>query len=368
MITLFGQIDKNDYEFVKERYGEPRFAIPAPFIKKNGKYERIHPERSRFILEGGRTIDVNSTSPRYYATPEGQWRPLYEVASYYGNKRGMTLKEGWESKMDFGYLVWYIKRLEAMKSQYGVAVSYPQTYAGIELNPVQIPILLNVGGPYYPVAGANSPCDGKVARINVDESLSTIRGAAGTYASATLTEEDVKLIASSTNNQFSSCHRAIYLFNTSDGAGTTPTGATLSLWGRGKGNGLGSPDLDICASSPTATNNVATGDYQTMGTTSFGSMAYADFITTGYNDIVLNASGIAAINKTGITNLGAKINWDIDNSFGGSWGSGLTAYFNIYFADYNSGSNAPKLVITYTVPITYKPRHGFIHFNNPAIV
>ena len=70
--------------------------------------------------------------------------------------------------------------------------------------------------------------------------------------------------------------------------------------------------------------------------------------TSGYNDFSFNASGIAAVSKTGVTALGSRFKtWDIDNGYDGTWTAINTQ--TVYYcqtADTGGTSQDPKLVIT----------------------
>lgn len=113
---------------------------------------------------------------------------------------------------------------------------------------------------------------------------------------------------------------------------------------------LGANALDVVQSTQASANAVVTGDFSRVGSTSFGSIASGSFATGQYNAISLNASGIAAIAKTGVTEFAFLLDWDVAAAFGGLWASSAVTQFGWYAADYSSGVDAPKLVVTYTAP------------------
>ena len=188
--------------------------------------------------------------------------------------------------------------------------------------------------------------DGHTRRGGVNETFSTIRAGAGTAnSSATALENCAQLTATTTTNQYSALRRSIYLFDTSSiASGNTISSATLSLYGAAKENGLGSPELDVVSSNPASNTTLVNADHATLGTTVYGGVVYDSFSTSAYNDMSLDS---AAVTKAGITKLGVRLNWDTDNSFGGTWASGAASSFQAYTADQSGTTNDPKLVVVY---------------------
>jgi len=148
-----------------------------------------------------------------------------------------------------------------------------------------------------------------------------------------------------TENNFAGCGRIILLFDTS----VLPdecniNSASIFLYGTGKQSGLGKPDLHIASATPTSNTSLITSDYSQVGIISFGNIAYDDFLTTGYNEISLNSSGIANISKTGISKFSGQSSWDINNNFTGIWVEQGTSDIKFYLADKGVGYK-PKLVV-----------------------
>jgi hypothetical protein len=206
---------------------------------------------------------------------------------------------------------------------------------------------------FYPAAGANSPVDGHVVRSSVGESFANIVDGAGTSASATSTGTSFAKITRAGAGSFTEMRRGIYLFDTSSlDDSATINSAIFSIYGTGKGNAAGSPDLGVVSSNPTSNDDVVAGDYikSKFGNTDFATrITYASYSTTGYNAFSLNASGLAAISLTGITKFGARLSWDIDESDGTTADGDST--FVGSFADFAGTSQDPKLVVDYTVII-----------------
>lgn len=139
-----------------------------------------------------------------------------------------------------------------------------------------------------------------------------------------------------------------FLFNTTL-AGTI-TAAVLSVRGYDKWDTNSFiPNVNIYSSSPASNTAIAAGDFDSFGSTAFATaITYAGF-STGYNDFTFNSTGIAAINKSGISKFGARnASYDVAAS-APTWASGGEAAMRIFYSEYGSGYK-PKLVITYTPP------------------
>ena len=208
----------------------------------------------------------------------------------------------------------------------------------------------------YPAAGANSPVDGLVQRGGVNESFATIRAGAGNTNSVTAATIEALLRGSNTSNQFDYLTRGIMCFDTS-ALGTTASisNAVFSGYGASQSNGLGSDSIHVCGATPAANNTLANSDFSQLGSTSFASIPYGSYQLNAYNDFTLNGNGQAAINKTGITALGWRLGWDLNNSFTGTLSSFASTTIYCRSADQAGTSNDPYLTITYSL-VTFTPR------------
>ena len=205
----------------------------------------------------------------------------------------------------------------------------------------------------YPQAGsggANVTWDGWIGRLGYDEIFTTMNTAAGTHVGTTDATVYLYVQASSTTNQFTQNRKLIETFDTSSlGSTATISAATLSLnTGGTTTTDLGTTPIHIAGATPASNNTLVIGDYLQCGSTSFSSIAWAS-IVVGYNDFALNAAGIANINKTEVSRFSTQLEWQINNSFTGTWASGLGTYYTFYMADQTDTIQDPKLVVTYTV-------------------
>jgi len=117
--------------------------------------------------------------------------------------------------------------------------------------------------------------------------------------------------------------------------------AVLSMRGYGD---YSATDFDITAVSYTGSDPSVAGDIDNFGTTSYGTLNTSTWTNSGYNNLSLNATGIAAINKTGTTFIGLRSSRDIAQiSPTGD------EYIYPYAADKGVGY-APYLTVTFTQP------------------
>lgn len=200
-----------------------------------------------------------------------------------------------------------------------------------------------------PEAGSGDvTVDGYVYRsASSDESLATIRSGAGSVAD--ISDGIVAGIESGQNGGFVVLQRGIMTFNTSaiDPLSTVES-ATLSLWLNDYQNLLGDTPVHITSAAPAKDNNLLPADYGTLGSTSFASASRSAMSFSAYYGFALNSSGLANINRGGISGFGLRLEWDLLNSFPGPWSSYNFTYYSFQDADNGGTVEGPKLVVTYT--------------------
>lgn len=126
--------------------------------------------------------------------------------------------------------------------------------------------------------------------------------------------------------------------------------ATLSLHGAGSTfSGLGIDiDIGVYSSNPASDTGITQGDRANNGTTLFSdTIARTSWNTGDYNVLTLNATGRAAVNKTGITKLSTGNNNYFKTDNEPSWSSNTTDGFDIYTADRSGTADDPKLTVTH---------------------
>lgn len=206
----------------------------------------------------------------------------------------------------------------------------------------------------YPDAGTGgTTCDANMVRSTTSETQAVIVAGAGTGVDNTNIYNGLYFEASTTTNQYDYVRRNIETFDTSElTSGAIISSVVWSGYFKFKGNDLGSSRVYLVASTPASNNVCVAADYSQLGTTSFGYLEYTGITLDAYNDITLNASGIANVSKTGISKFGVRFGFDGMGETP-TWSSAANSQVGWYSGD--NATNKPKLVITYTTT-TFIPK------------
>ena len=240
--------------------------------------------------------------------------------------------------------------LQAIKE----VIAHNVTLIGKDNGKIVIGKVGNTTSTFYPDSNPESTSvDGDVQDTGLTSWADKVAGTGEGFYDSTATMFLMHLDSSFSSNQWNSLRRGIALFDTS-AIGDTDTidSATLSFYGSSKGDqSTYAPDVNIYSSNPTSNTSLVSGDFATFGSTAFSTaITYAGFSTTGYNDFVLNASGLANISKTGISKFGTRnASYDVANT-SPTWAADASAYLIAYSADQTGTANAPKLVIVHSAP------------------
>ena len=133
--------------------------------------------------------------------------------------------------------------------------------------------------------------------------------------------------------------------------GDTVTAAVLTMYGNNSGGGNVNADTVVALNNTDNANLASTLEAEDMddfGTTSIGSTALSAYTNAGAN-VDLTLTSYTAINKTGTTRIGLRLQKDIDNT--------EPTGTNVLRID---TSKACKLTITYAATATFTPRVSFI--------
>lgn len=177
--------------------------------------------------------------------------------------------------------------------------------------------------------------------------------AAGNYADDTDDEDYfVGFYSSTITDKWEILRRSIFLFDTSTLPDTCAISSVIfSVYGTAKVNALSLANLalNVYSSAPASNTALVAGDYDGLGSTAYCDtpITYDNYSTTGYNDFTLNATGIAAISKTGITKFGLReVTYDVGGATPTHPESDLWFRLKGYFSDKGT-TYRPKLVIAY---------------------
>jgi len=196
--------------------------------------------------------------------------------------------------------------------------------------------------------------DGTVKHEQANLSWAQIIAAAGSSASDAISGGSLAKWQCDTNtDKFKLLHRSIFLFDTS----ALPddcviTSARLTVYGYTKLNegSWANLKLNVYASAPASETALAAGDFDSLGSTPLcdTDLDYDDFDSgNGANTFALNADGLAAISKTGITKLGLReVTYDVGGA-SPTWVTNKRMIFNGYFADKSGDDYPPVLSVTY---------------------
>lgn len=344
--------DKNVLGHVRRLGFEPAGFIACPA----GEGGKINPHATTFLLKNGECVSVFSVKPIYYETIDGDWRPLDEVASYYGNHR-IDLKEDWSDRMSLRYLSWLLKRMDLIHGTIRIPTPVLMPLS-LFPKPGHAQILMSTLTAYPDPNPETTTVDGQTKRQAAagGEPWSNFRGGAGTAsADSTSTDTFFQLNAyGGSPTGWYEIRRSIYLFDTSTlTSSASISSAVFSKWLNTKDDTSTQYALtaEIAIPAPASNTALANSDFNiaswTMTRQATG-IAQGSLSTGAYNDFTLNSTGRGNISKTGVSKFGIVHDKDLDNSEQTMDGAHQTSYVGT-FADNTGTSNDPKLVVTYTV-------------------
>jgi hypothetical protein len=199
--------------------------------------------------------------------------------------------------------------------------------------------------------------DGNLTRNNASapsQTFTNLRTGNGTGEDDTSAQTGAcDLLAAGTSNQYQIMQRYVFIFDTSVVSTDTVNSATLSVYGRGTvviDGFSGTGQVGMTEGTVADTGAWAITDFQsnTSFTTRWATDVDLGSLTSeAYNAWTFNATGRGAINGSGNTLVGMKINFDIDNS-APTWGAGQETFFRLYSYAEAGTTKDPKIVIDHT--------------------
>lgn len=215
------------------------------------------------------------------------------------------------------------------------------------------PVHTDTTSYFYPDADTETTSvDGYVRTNSSDDTWTNQRDDTGTSGEASDTANVNALgVVHGTSTNYHYFTRGFVLFDTSSlPDGDAISAATLSIYGFDSQTTISGGELGIVSSSPASNTAIVPGDfyrYTHFGSTEFGTrIAAGSWITGAYNDITLNASGLANISKTGVSKFGFRTGFDLDDS-APSGSSGDTFQLRWRTAEYSGGSQEPVLAVVH---------------------
>ncbi len=231
------------------------------------------------------------------------------------------------------------------------AFDNPQKY----FIPPEYPLTISDSATYNPDAHVESTSvDGYTWGAIAQETWAVLVAAAGTSFGDTGTSIFIWISSGSTANKWTDLVRSPSLFDTSglpDNA--VISAATYSLYGETNYQPqYFNLDMNVYACTPASNTGLQNSDFNTAN---WGSTAFSTTINQAnwkitspfWNDFALNASGLAAISKTGITKIGIRDATHDAGATAPTWANYVAAYLSAYSSDKGNGYK-PKLVVTYT--------------------
>lgn len=138
----------------------------------------------------------------------------------------------------------------------------------------------------------------------------------------------------------------------------TVSAATWSIWAVSLYTDW-ADSCNVVTSAPASNTNLVAGDFNIANWSGSSKVsdtetAYSAFNSGAYNDFALNATGLAAVSKTGVTKLGWRGKCDVDASEP-STVVGTSAGINARFAEHTGTGSDPKLYVESSVVSTFTP-------------
>ncbi len=103
--------------------------------------------------------------------------------------------------------------------------------------------------------------------------------------------------------------------------------------------------------STCATDGITTADYSKAGDTNnptaLVTMAIADWATNAYNEMVLNAAGLANISKTGFTKMAWRVQHDTDDTYYDAAGGAKYTQIVFYTSAETGTGKDPYITVTH---------------------
>lgn len=216
------------------------------------------------------------------------------------------------------------------------------------------PVVLDDSTTFFPDAGVNS-VDGMVAKEQGGGTWGALQGGAGTYFDdSSATGRATRFRSGTPSPNYMSMYRSIYLFDTSglqDSAVILSGTKSIYIWDVVDEWAGAEEAVNIFSAAPASDTELVNADYGSLGTTVYcdTEILLGSLNASGYNDYVLNPTGLAAISRITVSKFGSRGSiYDAPNS-PPTWEDNKNMSAKNYMAEQGSGFK-PKLVVTYSLP------------------
>jgi len=173
----------------------------------------------------------------------------------------------------------------------------------------------------------------------------------GNGASASQTRGYIRMRSMTSSNKYDLLNRCNQFFDTSSLTGIADSGTMkVRMSSKTDPSSHFTSDLGLFGSTSTSVTAPVIGDFQLAQTTQFAtSIAYGSVSTSVYNVFTLNASGLAAVDTSGLSKyVTALSTYDLGGSTP-TWASNINHNFRQWQAEQGT-SYAPELEVTTVAP------------------
>lgn len=208
----------------------------------------------------------------------------------------------------------------------------------------------NTTDTYYSDSNGN----GYTGRSTAGESWASLRGGTGNESGSGVDNYSGYNQTNAGLTLWVELIRGLFPFDTSALPDTdTITSATFSVYGKTKQDFL---SQSVCAVLGVQASNtaVANSDFQSNAGVSQASstnITITSWLIEAYNDFPLNATGLAAISKTGFTNLGIQLTGDNTNTEPSKSSATAASVYN-YLSGTAGTTKDPMLVVVHSAPVS----------------
>ena len=217
-------------------------------------------------------------------------------------------------------------------------------------NEARYPFEIAASATYNPTDGSYE--DANMEEVNNNQSWATLVGGNGDSVNDTAADGLVYYRSGSVSGWQNIARSGVCPNSAALPDDCAITATVLSWCGNGQAavDANGSPsDINAYAFTPVDVSAIAVTDYANCGSTPFcdSGVAFGSWDKDDYNDFTFNATGRAAVSKTGVSKFMMRFEDDATETPPASGGISKSTYARAYFVEQGAGFK-PKLAITYT--------------------